>query len=91
MMHVIMILGHRIHDKVRGELKRPVFVVFDYERGRGGGGGGWYGGNVKRQQNFFISYAFFGVFQNDPGPPKYALELRGCVKYMFFPPFQCSL
>ena len=28
--------------------------------------------------------SLFGVFQNDPGPPKYALELRGYVKYMFF-------
>ena len=27
---------------------------------------------------------FFGVFQNDPGPPNYALELRDYVKYMFF-------
>ena len=26
---------------------------------------------------------FFGEFQNDPGPPKYALELGGYVKYMF--------
>ena len=25
-----------------------------------------------------------GVFQNDPGPPEYALELRDYVKYMFF-------
>ena len=24
------------------------------------------------------------MFQNDPGPPKYALELRDYVKYMFF-------
>ena len=66
--------------------KRPVFVVFDYERGRGGRQ------KCKRTTKpFFISYAFFGVFQNDPGPPKYALELRGYVKYMFFPPFHCSL
>ena len=46
------------------------------------GGGG--GGNAKRLQSFFINYVFFGVFQNDLGPPKYALELRGYVKYMFF-------
>ena len=27
---------------------------------------------------------FFRLFQNDPGPPKFALELRGYVKYIFF-------
>ena len=62
-----------------GDKKRPVFVVFDYE---GGGRGG--GGNAKILRSFFISYYFFGVFWNDPRPPKYALELRGYVKYMFF-------
>ena len=31
------------------------------------------------QQSFFISDAFVGVFQNDPGPPKHALELRDYV------------
>ena len=67
-----------------GDKKRPFFEVFDNE-------GGGVGGNVKRLRSFFISYAFFGVFQNDPGPPKYALELRGYVKKMFFPPFHCSL
>ena len=29
---------------------------------------GGVGGNVKRLQSFFISYVFFEVFQNDPGP-----------------------
>ena len=33
---------------------------------------------------FFISHALVGVFQNDPGPPKYDLELRDYVKCMFF-------
>ena len=44
------------HCKVREGVnkKRPVFVVFDYE------GGGGVGGNVKRLQSYFISYAFFG-------------------------------
>ena len=41
------------------------------------------GGNVKDFEAFFISHAFVGVFQNDPGPPKHALEFRDCVKYMF--------
>ena len=30
-----------------------------------------------------IYHALIGVFKNDLGPPKYALELRGYVKYMF--------
>ena len=38
---------------------------------------GGVGKNAKRLQSFFISYTFFGVFQHDPGLPKYALELRG--------------
>ena len=55
----------------------PFFVVFDYKGGRG------VGGNAKRLRSFFISYDFFGVFQNDPGPPKYALEFRDYVKGPF--------
>ena len=40
------------------------------------------GGNVKDHKAFLlISPAFVGVFQNDPGPPKYALELRDYVKF----------
>ena len=46
-------------------------------------GGGGVGGNAKRLQSFFINYVFFGVFQNDLGPPKYALESMDYVKYMF--------
>ena len=65
--------------------KRPFFWFFSQN------GGGGVGGNAKRLQSFFINYVFFGVFQNDPGPLKYALELRSYVKYMFFPPFHCSL
>ena len=34
--------------------------------------------------SLFINHAFVGVFQNDPGPPKYDLELRDYVKCMFF-------
>ena len=68
-----------------GLKKKALFVVFYYEWGGG------VGGNAKRLQSFFINYVFFGVFQNDLGPPKYALELRGYVKYMFFPLFYCSL
>ena len=33
---------------------------------------------------------FFWVFQNDPQPPKYALELRDYVKYMFSYHIVCS-
>ena len=81
-----MTFCHALWKNLKGRgKKRPVFVVFDYEGGEG------VSGYVKRLRSFFISYAFFGVFQNDPGPPKYALELRGYVKYMFFPPFHCSL
>ena len=60
----------RVKDK-----KRPFFVVFDHK------GGGGVGGNVKRLRSFFINHAFFGVFQNDLGPPKYALELRELRDY----------
>ena len=37
-------------------------------------------GILKRLWGFFINHVFVGVFQNDPGPPKYALELRDYVK-----------
>ena len=68
------------NDKGKGRKnKRPFFIVFDYE-----GGGRGVGGNVKRLRSYFYKLCFFRVFQNDPGPPKYALELRDYVKYMFF-------
>ena len=69
----------------RGVKKSFFFVVFDYE------GGGGVRRKCKKTTKLFYKLCFFGVFQNDPGPPKYALELRGYVKYMFFPPFHCSL
>ena len=37
----------------------------------------------KMQQSVFIIHAFVGVFQNDPGPPKHALELRDYVKDIY--------
>ena len=64
----------RVRDK-----KRPVFWSLWLRRGSGGRQ------KCKRLRCFFfISYAFFGVFQNDPRPPKYALELRDYVKTYSF-------
>ena len=76
----------KVRDLGKASIKKGPFCSLLLQMGGGG-----VGGNAKRLQSFFINYAFFGVFQNDPGPLKYALELRGYVKYMFFPPFHCSL
>ena len=78
-------LDRPVCHSLRGVLKKEVvFVVFGYE-------GEGVGGNVKRLRGYFYKLCFFGVFQNGPGPPKYALELRDYVKYMFLSPFHSSL
>ena len=40
---------------------------------------------VEKLLGSFINHVFVGLFQYDFGPPKYALELRDHVKYMFSP------
>ena len=49
--------------------KRPVFIVFYYERGGG------VGRKVKRLWSYFLHHVFVGVFQYVPGPPKHVLHL----------------
>ena len=71
--------GHIYNIRFReGDQKRPFCSLLLRE---GGGEGG--GGNVKDYKAFFISHAFVGVLQNDPGPLKPVLELRDYVKYTF--------
>ena len=40
-------------------------------------------GQFRTLAMFLLSDAFVGLFQNDLGSPKHALELRDYVKYMF--------